>query len=100
MGYEISDATVGNILRAKGIIPAPERGRKSNWKQVVRSHIFLGEKPLRRAVEQYVKHYHHEAPKKRRGYFRAVVLFMEDGFVACRLSDLRSLCFCQRHPVA
>ena len=23
-------------------------------------YIFLGEKPLRRAVEQYVKHYHHE----------------------------------------
>ena len=39
VGYEVSDTTVGNILRAKGIIPAPERGRKSNWKQFVRSHM-------------------------------------------------------------
>ncbi|MDP4643871.1 MAG: hypothetical protein NWS71_05445 [Opitutales bacterium] len=31
VGYEVSDTTVGNILRANGIIPAPERGRKSNW---------------------------------------------------------------------
>lgn len=25
VGYEVSDTTVGNILRANGIIPAPER---------------------------------------------------------------------------
>ena len=31
--------TVGNILRAKGIIPSPERGRQSNWKTFVRSHM-------------------------------------------------------------
>lgn len=28
LGYEISDTTVGNILRAKGIIPAPERTKR------------------------------------------------------------------------
>lgn len=39
MGYEVSDTTVGNILRANGIIPGLERGRKSNWKQFVRSHM-------------------------------------------------------------
>jgi len=31
LGFQVSDTAVGNILRAKGIIPAPERGRKSNW---------------------------------------------------------------------
>jgi len=31
--------TVGNILRAKGIIPSPERGKQSNWKTFVRSHM-------------------------------------------------------------
>lgn len=39
LGYEVCDTTVGNILRAKGIIPAPERGKRSNWKQFVRSHM-------------------------------------------------------------
>jgi putative transposase len=39
LGYELSKTTVGNILRAKGIIPAPERMKKSNWQQFVRSHM-------------------------------------------------------------
>jgi transposase InsO family protein len=39
LGYELSKTTVVNILRAKGIIPAPEREKKSNWKQFVRSHM-------------------------------------------------------------
>lgn len=39
LGYEVSDTTVGNILRAKGIVPAPERGKQSNWKRFVRSHL-------------------------------------------------------------
>jgi len=39
LGYKLSMTTVGNILRAKGIIPSPERGRQSNWKTFVRSHM-------------------------------------------------------------
>lgn len=39
LGYEVSDTTVGNILRSKGIFPAPERGKRSNWQQFVRSHM-------------------------------------------------------------
>jgi len=31
LGYHISDTTVGNILRAKGILPSPERSKESNW---------------------------------------------------------------------
>lgn len=39
VGYDISMTTVGNILRAKGIIPSPERAKRSNWKTFVRSHL-------------------------------------------------------------
>ena len=39
LGYKISMTTVGNILRAKGIVPAPERGGPSNWKRFIRSHM-------------------------------------------------------------
>lgn len=39
IGYTICEATVANILRAAGIEPSPERIRKSNWKQFVRSHM-------------------------------------------------------------
>ena len=39
LGYKVSMTTVGNILRAKGIIPSPERGKQSNWNIFVRSHM-------------------------------------------------------------
>lgn len=41
LGYEISDTTVGNILRAEGIFPAPERKRHGNWKRFIRSHLHV-----------------------------------------------------------
>ena len=31
LGYTICEATVANILKAAGILPAPERMKKSNW---------------------------------------------------------------------
>tara|TARA_B100001971_G_scaffold186646_1_gene186736 strand:- start:699 stop:1163 length:465 start_codon:yes stop_codon:yes gene_type:complete len=31
LGYNVSMTTMGNILRAKGIVPSPERGKLSNW---------------------------------------------------------------------
>lgn len=39
LGYEVSMTTVGNILRAKGITPSPERNKRSNWRTFVRSHL-------------------------------------------------------------
>jgi len=39
IGYTVCEATVANILKAAGILPAPERMKKSNWKQFVRSHM-------------------------------------------------------------
>jgi transposase len=37
LGYEISDTTVGNILREHGIEPAPERRRQTTWKTFLRA---------------------------------------------------------------
>ena len=36
--HRISDQTVGNILKAHGIEPAPERKRQTTWKTFVSSH--------------------------------------------------------------
>ena len=38
LGHDISDQTVGNILRAYGIEPAPERKRQTTWKTFIKSH--------------------------------------------------------------
>jgi putative transposase len=38
LGYKISDQTVGNILKARGIEPAPDRKRKATWKTFLKSH--------------------------------------------------------------
>jgi transposase InsO family protein len=38
LGYEISDTTVGNILRVNGIVPAPERKRQTTWKSFLKAH--------------------------------------------------------------
>ena len=38
LGYEVSDQTVGNILKRQGIPPAPERKKTTTWKEFIRSH--------------------------------------------------------------
>lgn len=38
LGYEVSDQTVGNILKEHGIEPAPERKRQTTWKTFLKSH--------------------------------------------------------------
>jgi len=38
LGHQISDQTVGNILKAHGIEPAPERKRQTTWKTFIQSH--------------------------------------------------------------
>jgi len=38
LGHKISDQTVGNILKAHGIEPAPERKRQTTWKTFLLSH--------------------------------------------------------------
>ena len=39
LGYQISDNTVGNILKRNGLAPAPERKKTTTWKQFIRSHM-------------------------------------------------------------
>src|ERR1700730_9779617 len=41
LGYEISDQTVGNVLRRHGLPPAPERKRTTTWAGFVRTHLAL-----------------------------------------------------------
>ncbi len=39
LGYELSDQTVGNILRRNGIPPAPHRKQTTTWKDFIRAHM-------------------------------------------------------------
>jgi len=38
LGHPFSDRTVGNILKAHGIEPAPDRKRQSTWKTLLAAH--------------------------------------------------------------
>src|SRR5471030_1114982 len=38
LGHTISDSTVGNILKAHGIEPAPTRKRQTSWRTFLRAH--------------------------------------------------------------
>ena len=38
LGHKVSDQTVGNILKAHGIEPAPERKRQTTWKIYLKAH--------------------------------------------------------------
>ena len=38
LGHQVSDQTVGNILRRFGLGPAPERERHTTWAQFIRRH--------------------------------------------------------------
>ena len=39
LGYQVSDQTVGNILRRHGIAPVPERGKTTTWRDFIRRHM-------------------------------------------------------------
>jgi putative transposase len=39
LGYRVSDQTVGNVLRRRGIPPAPERKRTTTWAEFIRAHL-------------------------------------------------------------
>jgi len=39
LGHEVSDQTVGNILKRQGIPPAPERKKTTTWPEFIRSHM-------------------------------------------------------------
>jgi putative transposase len=39
LGYDISDQTVGNILKRRRVPPAPERRKTTSWKAFIRTHM-------------------------------------------------------------
>ena len=39
LGHEISDQSVGNILRRYGIAPSPKRKQSSTWSEFIRLHM-------------------------------------------------------------
>ena len=38
VGFHISDSTIGNVLKAHGIEPAPDRDKKTTWKDFLKAH--------------------------------------------------------------
>jgi putative transposase len=38
LGHEVSDQTVGNILKRNGMAPSPERRKNTSWSQFIRQH--------------------------------------------------------------
>ena len=78
LGYEVSHQTVGNVLERHGLLPAPDRERKTSWREFIRSHtevlaavdfftaevwtsvglIHFRERSLRHCLENYVNHFH------------------------------------------
>src|SRR5215472_4488403 len=39
LGHQVTDQTVGNILRRHDVAPAPERSRTTTWKEFIKTHI-------------------------------------------------------------
>jgi putative transposase len=39
LGHEVSDQTVGNVLRRHGIAPAPKRSQTTAWKDFIAAHM-------------------------------------------------------------
>jgi transposase InsO family protein len=39
LGYEVSDQTVGNILKRHGLPTAPERKKTTTWREFIRTHM-------------------------------------------------------------
>src|SRR4051812_6133434 len=39
LGHNISDQTIGNILRRYDISPAPKRSQQTNWADFIRAHM-------------------------------------------------------------
>jgi len=39
LGHQVSDQTVGNILRRHGIGPVPQRSQTTTWKEFIRRHM-------------------------------------------------------------
>ena len=38
LGYDLREQTVGNILKRRGLPPAPERQKTTTWRAFIRTH--------------------------------------------------------------
>ena len=38
VGHEVSRTTIANVLKENGILPAPERGQRTRWRDFLRAH--------------------------------------------------------------
>ena len=62
LGHDIARSTIADILRRHGIEPAPERSRKTTWKEFLRQHwelivaadFFTIEAWTRRGLQRFV----------------------------------------------
>ena len=39
LGHQVSDQTIGNILKRRRIAPAPKRSRSTSWKDFIAAHM-------------------------------------------------------------
>src|SRR5262245_30058629 len=39
LGHQVSDQTIGNILKRHGIVPAPKRSQSTSWKDFIAAHM-------------------------------------------------------------
>jgi hypothetical protein len=39
LGHDVSDQTIGNILKRHGVAPAPKRSQSTTWKDFISAHI-------------------------------------------------------------
>ena len=39
LGYDVSDETVGNVLKRHGVPSAPKRSQTTTWKEFIQSHL-------------------------------------------------------------
>jgi putative transposase len=39
LGHDVSDQTVGNVLKRHGIAPAPRRSQSTTWNEFIQSHM-------------------------------------------------------------
>jgi len=39
LGHEVGHQTAANILQRHGLPPAPERGKRTSWRDFIRSHM-------------------------------------------------------------
>lgn len=53
LGYDYARSTVANILKKNGMEPAPERSRRTRWKEPqIRFHASFGPKPQMRSMRR------------------------------------------------